>query len=260
MARHGVQVPQGLQGIPGPRRKICDGFPASSKNVSGLRLWFMEAAERIAGTPVMTTPHRSVQSNQSAQSRSEGTAIPEADLTRIYGDLRRHAQNLMADERPAHTLEATALVHEALGKLLTELGGQQIELPSESDVSGRRRVLFAMISMRMRHVLIEHARHRNAQKGPGNWTRVPLHEAMEKIEREGVDLPALDRALQELDRSDAAAAIVFQHRWFAGLSMEQIGRVLDISRDDAQERWTRARQLMREIMERADQGAPVEPE
>lgn len=176
------------------------------------------------------------------------SAIPAADLERIYADLRRHAQNLLAEERPAHTLQATALVHEALGKLLAEFGERVIPLPPESALAERRKVLFAMISRRMRQVLVEHARHRNALKGPGQWTRSPLHEAMARIDAEGVDLLDLDRALAELQRVDADAAAVFQHRWFGGLSMEHVAIILEISADEAQRRWTRARKFMRAIM------------
>ncbi|MFO0873810.1 MAG: ECF-type sigma factor [Phycisphaerales bacterium] len=180
--------------------------------------------------------------------------IPPADLERIYADLRRHAQTLLVAERPAHTLQATALVHEAMVKLLGEFGDRPLELPPESALADRRKVLFSMISLRMRQVLVEHARHRNALKGPGQWTRSPLHEAMAKIEHEGVDLIALDRALAELQRVDADAAAVFQHRWFGGLSMEHVASILEITPDEAQRRWTRARKVMRGIMRGKEEG------
>ncbi|MFO0827171.1 MAG: ECF-type sigma factor [Phycisphaerales bacterium] len=178
------------------------------------------------------------------------TALSENDLDRIYAELRRHAQSLLSDERTAHTLQATALVNEAMVKLLTEFCDKPIALPPETAPSDRRKALFAMISLRMRQVLVEHARHRNAQKRSGQWTRSPLHHAMAAVEREGVDLVALDQALGELQAADADAATVFQHRWFGGLSMEHIATVLDITRGEAQQRWNRARRALQIIMAR----------
>ncbi len=182
-------------------------------------------------------------------------AITDEDLGRIYSELRHHARNLLREERPAHTLQATALVHEALGKLLSESGEEPVPLPPESRVAERRRVLFAMISRRMRQVLVEHARHRSALKGPGTWKRSPLHEAMARIDEEGIDLLRLDLALAELQRVDSNAAAVFQHRWFGGASMAHVANILEITPDEAQKRWTRARKLMREIMGATNESA-----
>ena len=189
-----------------------------------------------------------VQPNRAREPLATSSAIPSADLARVYADLRRLAKSLLIDERPAHTLEPTALVHEALGKLMAEFDDKLLELPAEGDLAARRKVLFAMISTRMRQVLVEHARHRNALKGPGGWTRSPLHEAIAAIDRTGVDLLAVDCALAELQRLDSDAAIVFQHHWFGGLSMVQVGRVLEISPEEAQRRWTHARRSMQRLL------------
>jgi len=189
-----------------------------------------------------------VRTTQPARTPHALQAIPDGDLERIYSDLRRHAHTLLVGERRGHTLEATALVHEALGKLLTELGGAPPALPPASETAERRRMLFSMISLRMRQVLVEHARHRNALKGPGRWTRSPLNDAIATVERQGLDLVELDRALAELHEIDEEAAITFQHRWFGGLSMEQIATVLEISTTEAQLRWNRARKFMKVIL------------
>lgn len=179
--------------------------------------------------------------------------LPAADLDRIYADLRRHAQTLLAQERTGHTLQATALVNEAVVKLLSEFESKSpVSLPPPSAPEERRRALFAMLSLRMRQVLVEHARHRNARKRSGQWTRSPLHMAMAAVEREGIDLVDLDRALDELQSLDADAAQVFQHRWFGGLSMEHIAAILGVTADEAQARWTRARRALRTIMNRDD--------
>lgn len=219
----------------------------AAQTASGMR----SAASRVIGSRTMSTSamHAPAPHVPPDESRTPRSAIPPADLDRVYADLRRHAQNLLAAERPAHTLEATALVHEAMVKLLGEFGERPVPLPPEENLAERRKTLFAMLSLRMRHVLVEHARHRNALKGPGQWTRSPLGEAMAKIDQEGVDLLALDRALVELQRVDPDAAAVFQHRWFGGLSMEHIANILEIPADEAQRRWTRARKVMRGIME-----------
>jgi RNA polymerase sigma factor (TIGR02999 family) len=212
-----------------------------------LRLVWFRAAQMLVNA--MDNPNDPMSQTLPDPAPRSRPAIPSADIDRIYADLRRHAQNLLAAERPEHTLQATALVHEAMVKLLGEFGEKPLALPPDDALSERRRVLFSMLSLRMRQVLVEHARHRNAGKRPGRWTRSPLHEAMQKVDQEGVDLGELDRALAALEQVDRDAAVVFQHRWFGGLSMEHIANIVEIEPAEAQRRWTRARKVMRKIME-----------
>lgn len=179
--------------------------------------------------------------------------LATADLDRLYADLRRHAQTLLASERPDHTLQATALVHEAMVKMLGEFGDRPLPLPPAERLAERRRMLFAMLSLRMRQVLVEHARHRDALKRSGRLTRSPLHEAMAVVDQQGIDVPALDMALAKLQGVDPDAAQVFEHRWFGGLAMEHIATILEIPAREAQRRWTRARMAMREIMRSLDE-------
>lgn len=170
------------------------------------------------------------------------------DLERAYTDLRRHAQSLLDHERTAHTLQATALVNEAVVKLLTEFEGKPIALPGEGMPAERRRALFSMISLRMRQVLVEYARQRKAAKRSGGWTRCPLNDALEAAERQRVDVVALDDALATLQRDDPQAATVFQHRWFGGLSMQHAAEVLELPVGEVQVRWNRARRGLQAIL------------
>lgn len=175
--------------------------------------------------------------------------VSENDLARIYADLRRYAQTLLIDERLGHTLQATALVHEGLGKLLAEQGEPLAGLPPEDDLGARRRALFGMISRRMRQVLVEHARHRDALKGPGRRARSPLHEAMASIDRRGIDLLALEESLGKLQAVDSEAALVFEHHWFGGLSLDQVSRVLEVTPMEAHRRWTSARRILQGLVD-----------
>lgn len=186
-----------------------------------------------------------------------------ADLERSYADLRRYAQSLLDGERTSHTLQATALVNEAVVKLLTEFEGRSLALPDESHPKERRRALFAMISLRMRQVLVEYARQRNAAKRSGGWTRSPLHDALEAAGRQRVDVIALDEALATLQRSDPQAAAVFQHRWFCGLSMRHVAEVLELPAADVQIVWNRARRALQSILKESDadvRGRPEDPD
>src|SRR5262250_2144124 len=116
-----------------------------------------------------------------------GEADAQDRLVRaIYAELRRIAGGLMRHERPSHTLQPSALVHEALLRLLD--GDTLAELPD-------RRHLFAAASRAMRQVLVDHARRRRADKRQGGRIRVPLDEALAAIEEQGLDVVALHEAL-----------------------------------------------------------------
>lgn len=197
--------------------------------------------------PASTSAH----SSDRPGSWADRLALLDGDeLAQIYDKLRAHARRLLADERRGHTLEATALVNEALCKLLAESGAPAPSPAPRSSLSE----LFGAIALRMRQVLVEHARRRNALKGPGRWTRSRLSDAAEIIERDGIDLPELDRVLARFERDDPEAAAAFQLRWFAGMSIEQLAVALGVTEQVAQTRWTRARRRMMALL-----GRPEEP-
>src|SRR5262245_13527052 len=103
-----------------------------------------------------------------ADARRGGEGAMDRLVEAIYGELRRIATGLMQRERPGHTLQPSALVHEALLRLLE--GDTLADVPN-------RHCLFAAAAKAMRRVLIDHARRRRARKREGHWVRVPLDEA-----------------------------------------------------------------------------------
>jgi len=193
--------------------------------------------------------HRPTSRSTHASNRPESWAdrlasIDGEELAQIYEQLRAHARRLLADERRGHTLQATALVNEALCKLLSESGAP----PSSSSTRSSLPEIFGALALRMRQVLVEHARRRNALKGGGRWTRTRLHDAAEKVERDGIDLPELDRVLARFEREDPEAAAAFQLRWFAGMSIEQLAIALGVTEQVAQTRWQRARRRLMALL------------
>jgi len=138
----------------------------------------------------------------------------------VYQELRRLADSLMNQERPDHTLEPTALVHEAWMRLLN-----QSALHNLTD----RRHFFGAAVRAMRQVLVDHARNRAALRRGGERKRVPLDDMVEALEKKSIDIQSLDAALNELSGLNQRQAQVVTLRFFGGLSMEEIARNLDVS-------------------------------
>lgn len=154
-----------------------------------------------------------------------------------YDELRRLAAAKMAAERPDHTLDATALVHEAF----LRLGGDQA-FASRSD-------FFRAAAEAMRRILVDHARVRNAEKRGGGRQRVELDEAAALPPPE--ELLALDEALAELERHDAVAAELVKLRFFSGFGHAEAAEALGLSRRQADGMWAIGRAwLHRRLAER----------
>lgn len=158
----------------------------------------------------------------------------------VHGELRRIARGCLRQERPDHTLQATALVNEAF-----------LRLVDVRQVSWRDRAHFlAMAARLMRRILVDFARTRHAAKRGGDAVRVSLAEAHGLADRPGHDLVALDEALSALAVRDARKARVVELRFFAGLSVEETALVLEVSRDTVLRDWRLARAwLTRELLE-----------
>lgn len=149
----------------------------------------------------------------------------EALLSALYNELRTTASCLMGSERGSHTLQPTALVHEAFLRLIDS------EKVSEM---GRLQFL-ATGAVAMRRILIDHARSRESQKRGGAWKRVTLgglgvHEGEEQVELE-LDLVQLNAALETLEALDPRQAKIVELRFFSGMSGQEIGEHLGISRN-----------------------------
>jgi RNA polymerase sigma factor (TIGR02999 family) len=153
-------------------------------------------------------------------------------LPLVYGQLRAIAESRMASERPGHTLQATALVHEAYVKLV---GGGEIPW------SGRAGFLHAA-SEAMRRILIDHARRRNAQKREGPAVRPTLKDVADLASAEdSFEILAFDEAFLRLEGEHPKAAAVVRLRFYAGLSVEQAAEALGISPRTVNREWTFAR-------------------
>ncbi len=153
----------------------------------------------------------------------------------IYGELRRLAQSHMDRERDGHTLQATAVVHEAYLKLI---GKERPHWQSRAH-------FFAVASLLMRRILLDHARGRvTAKRKAGPW---PL-ELLERPHDEPEVLIALDDALRRFARFEPRAARVVELRYFGGLNLDDTAQVLDVGPATVVRDWRRARAwLLREL-------------
>ena len=155
----------------------------------------------------------------------------DALLPHVYGELRALAQHQMSGERTEHTLQATALVHEAYLRLV---GGKSLSWAN-------RRHFFRAAAEAMRRILIEHARKRGRAKRGGHLTRVSL-DALELAVGENSDIFLfLDDAIRRLSEHDDRAAEVVRLRFFAGLDIDQTAKVLDVSPMTVKREWKFAR-------------------
>lgn len=166
------------------------------------------------------------------QQLSEGHREVEADLIpQIYPALRQLAARYMRNERGNHTLQPTALVHEAYARLV-----QQPKIPWQS-----RAHFFATASQLMRHILVDHARSRLAAKRGGIFQQVTLDEAIVPAAGQTADILALHEALERLTTFDARQARIVEMHFFGGLTFEEMALVLDVSERTVKRNWSMAR-------------------
>jgi len=161
-----------------------------------------------------------------AMSAGDETA-PEILLQLVYDELRRLAHGYMKNERSGHTLQATALVHEAY-----------IQLVDWKNVSWQNRAhFFAAAAQMMRKILVDHARERNAQKRGGGQRTIALDDAVSFPDQSNVDLMSLDAALVELESFDPQQAKIVEMRFFGGLTIEETAHAMDISDSTVKRDW-----------------------
>ena len=171
---------------------------------------------------------------------------PEAQdrlIGAIYDELRRRAAKLMRHERPGHTLQPSALVHEALLRLLE--GDALADIPD-------RGYLLAAAAVAMRRVLVDHARRRNAARREGGRARLPLDSALAYFQERGLDVLALHEALDRLAGEHPRPAQVVDLRFFAGLSVPEVAEVLGVSVTTVEGDWRFARAWLRGQLGEAD--------
>ena len=164
----------------------------------------------------------------------------------LYAELRRLAQAMLGEERTGHTLDATALVHEAYLRLVGD----------GSPNWNTKGHFFGAAALAMRRILVERARRVGRERHGGTRQRVSLSEVMQReglvghrIESNGqdrsgghsVDLVALDEALRRMEEEDERMARIVMLRFFAGLSIEQTAEALDLSPTSVKRQWACAR-------------------
>lgn len=153
-------------------------------------------------------------------------------LPLVYDELRQLAAQMLRRENAVQTLQATALVHEAYLRL--------VDVENEPDWNSRGH-FFAAAAEAMRRILVEHARRRRSQKRGGDRRRIEFAESLVDRGHREEDILLLDDALTALAHEDAAAAELAKLRIFAGLSVEDAGKAVGISRATAFRQWTYAR-------------------
>lgn len=159
------------------------------------------------------------------------SAAREALIPLVYEELRRLARQSLASQRPDHTLQSTALVHEAY-----------LRLVGRTSVHWENRVhFFAVAAQLMRRILVDHARKQRAAKRGGKQVTLTLDESLGLPKKPEVDLVALDDALRELAELDQRQSQIVELRFFSGLSIEDSSRVLGISPATVKREWATAR-------------------
>src|SRR5262245_34431917 len=182
--------------------------------------------ERLEDSPA---PARAA--TRSAGSREDGGEL----VARVYDELRDLAASFLRRERPGHTLQATAVVHEAYLRLARE------ERSRFADPVHFR----AIASLVIRRLLADHARRSLADRGGAAWTRVTLGEGATRRELDPATLLAIDEALENLRGRDERQARVVELRYFGGLAIDEAAQVLGVSPSTVDADWRMARAWLR---------------
>ena len=173
-------------------------------------------------------------------------AVEQGDLTAadqllplVYNELRRLAAHKMADEAAGHTLQATALVHEAW-----------LRLTDNDPTTGfaNRAQFFAAAAEAMRRILIDRARRKATGKRGGGWERLDLEKLQIAAEADDDTLLLLNESLEKLGEQKPEAAEIVKLRFFAGLTLEQAGQVLGFTERTAKRHWAFARAWLYDAM------------
>jgi RNA polymerase sigma factor (TIGR02999 family) len=162
-------------------------------------------------------------------------------LPLVYRELKRRAAAYLRHERRDHTLQPTALVHEAYMRLI---GQQRVAWQNRAH-------FFGIAAQMMRRILVDHAREHRAAKRPDAGLRVALDERVGSTLPVDCEVLFLDLALQELARVDPRQAQIVELRYFGGMSEHEVAQVLSLSRATVTREWQTARAWMYRRMTRA---------
>ena len=159
----------------------------------------------------------------------------------VYNELRQIARHYLRSERPGHTLQSTALVHEAYVRLISQ------DLPQWQN----RAHFFAVAAQLMRQILVDHARAYRADKRGGGAPTIALEDAGERFPQVDVDVIALDDALKSLSAMDAQQGKIVELKFFGGLSIEDTAEVLGVSVATVKRDWITARAWLHRELDRS---------
>lgn len=177
--------------------------------------------------------------------RGDRSALDEL-LPIVYDELRRLADSYLSRERPDHTLQPTALVHEAY-----------LRLVDQREVNWQNRAqFFGLAAEMMRRILVNHARDRRAAKRGGGARRLSLDEAVSFFEQRDVELVALDEALNRLAALDPQQGRIVELRFFGGLSIEETAEVLAVSPATVKRDWRMAKAWLHRAMTAGTEQTP----
>jgi RNA polymerase sigma factor (TIGR02999 family) len=158
-------------------------------------------------------------------------AVLDELMPLVYDELRRQASRYLRKERVNHTLQTTALIHEAYLKLI----GQEVNWQNRAH-------FFGIAAQAMRRILVDHARQRHREKRGGAAEDLPLDEAMfVPTDEKKIDMLALDDALNRLARIDPRQARVVELRYFSGLTNDETAEVLGVSNATVRNDWSMAK-------------------
>ena len=177
-----------------------------------------------------------------AWSKGDERAL-EALTPLVYDELRRLARSYMRQERSGHTLQSTALVHEAFLRLID----QRVQWNSRAH-------FFGIAAQMMRRILVDHAKAQSTAKRGAGALRIELDEGLATAPSRDVDLLALDEALERLTKLDPQRSRIVELRFFGGLSNEESAEVLGVSPATIQRQWAGARAWLFHELKTAEAG------
>jgi RNA polymerase sigma factor (TIGR02999 family) len=190
---------------------------------------FVQRTREVLEKLLMAEKHEFTQLLKKAQKGDRDSL--DRLLPVIYDELRRVAANQLQRERENHTLQATALVHEAYLRLL-----------EQRDVDWRNRAhFFSIAAEMMRRILVNYAVQRGAQKRGDGAARLSLDEAVSVSDEKDFDVVALDEALRELAAYDETQARIVELRFFGGLTIEETAQVMSVSDSTVKREWRMAK-------------------
>ena len=163
----------------------------------------------------------------------------------VYDHLRRLAARSMRGERPAHTLQPTALVHEAY-----------LELAQQNRASWNgRRHFYGVAAQLMRRIILMHARRLHAKKRGGDRAKITFEESLGMTEARAEEVLAIDRALEVLAKEDARLCRVVEARFFVGMTVEETAEMLGVSPSTVKREWRLARAWLHARLGSGDRGS-----